>query len=280
MIIICIQGGLGNQMFQYALFYKLKTLGKEVAIDTSLYKTGVEKREFRLNIFPNIYYEQATMEVCDKLRGKYDNFFEKVRRKFGLRKYYFREVRPGFYDKIYGWNTMYLDGYWQSERYFREIKKDILRQFEFPQMLGEENIKMMSWIVGCNSVSVHIRRGDYLNNKKRYGNIWENGYYEKAIKYIRNKVDSPKFFFFSDDIEWVKQNYKNDDFIYVDNEKENDYIDMQLMSMCKNNIIANSSYSWWGAWLNSREDKIVVAPAQWNLDTDNTDIFCDEWITI
>lgn len=279
MIIIGLRGGLGNQMFQYALFCKLESLGIDAYIDRSYYEMGMEKRRYELDVFPNVQYKVSTEAMNVKLRGEFKSFIEKVRRKFKLRKEYFRERVPGYYPQIYTWDNMYLDGYWQSEKYFKDIKEDILSKFEFPELQGEKNIEVAEKIKNTNAVSVHIRRGDFLKNKSKYGNIWEDGYYKKAIECVENQLENPVFYFFSDDMEWVRGNYKGSNFVYVDNKNsgETGYVDMQLMSMCKHNIIANSSYSWWAAWLNQNDKKIVIAPSFWDNDMVTNDVYCDGW---
>ena len=129
-------------------------------------------------------------------------------------------------------------------------------------------------------VSVHIRRGDYLNNVGRFG-LCELSYYREAIKYIKSIVDNPKFVFFSDDMAWAKDNIDNDEAVFVSwNQGKDSWQDMYLMSHCQHNIVANSSFSWWGAWLNGNPHKVVVAPKKWFMYSPNYDIIPDNWITI
>lgn len=149
--------------------------------------------------------------------------------------------------------------------------------------LSGENKIISDEIRKTNSVSLHIRRGDYITSKitNKFHGTCCLGYYKKAMKLINKKVKNPKYFVFSDDIYWVKKNLEIKNAFYVDdNVGDKSYIDMQLMSMCKHNIIANSSFSWWAAWLNNNPNKIVIAPKKWFNDPgmDTTDLISEEWI--
>jgi len=277
MIIVCVKGGLGNQMFQYALYYKMKKLGKDVYLDLSMYEEGIEKRKLGLTVFPNVEYIQSTKTMNSKFIGEHNSFLELVLRKFGLKKDYFRDGILEYHEDIFMWDNIYLDGFWQCEKYFEDTKEEIRNEFIFPQLTGNESLSLEKKIKDVNSVSVHVRRGDYLNNKSMYGDLSATGYYTKAIEFMEKKLKNPVFFFFSDDIEWVKKEYAGEHRIFVDNGNKDEHTDMQLMSICKHNIIANSSYSWWGAWLNNNQEKIVVAPAFWNGKSDKKNIYCEGW---
>jgi len=152
-----------------------------------------------------------------------------------------------------------------------------------PDKLNNEISKIMQ---DTNSVSIHIRRGDYIANPItfQYHGLCSMEYYKKAIQYINENINRPIFFFFSDEIDWVKDNLKiPKDCYFIDHNKmENDYLDLWLMSQCKHNIIANSSFSWWGAWLNTNKEKIVIAPKKWfnNAAIDTTDLIPEEWLII
>lgn len=161
----------------------------------------------------------------------------------------------------------YLVGYWQSEKYFVDADSDIRTDFTFKSPLTGMNAELSAQIAGVNSVSLHVRRGDYVANKKNQliYCACSLDYYQAAIQYISAHVENPNFFIFSDDLAWVKSSLKMDfPCQYVDhNQGAESYNDMRLMSLCKHNIIANSSFSWWGAWLNMNPDKIVIAPKKW-----------------
>lgn len=179
----------------------------------------------------------------------------------------------------------YFSGYWQSEKYFTMVVDQVRNDFKFLPELSLENRNLANRIRAGNSVSLHVRRGDYLQEKKNtaiYATCSPD-YYKFSIELISNRVSKPSFFIFSDDIGWAKNNlnikYPCE---YVDhNCGRESYSDMRLMSMCKHHIIANSTFSWWGAWLNSVSEKIVVAPKKWFLnETKTTDLFPREWIVV
>lgn len=175
-------------------------------------------------------------------------------------------------------------GFWQTEKYFSSIREEILTTFTFDKkMISLQTNNILHLIKNTNSVSIHIRRGDYLQKgvKEIFGNICTPTYYDKAISEIKNRIDNPNFFVFSNDIEWVKENISIPSPNYIDWNKGTDsWQDMFLMSQCKYNIIANSTFSWWGAWLNQNDNKIVIAPKRFLNDIETPDIFPKEWITI
>jgi hypothetical protein len=177
---------------------------------------------------------------------------------------------------------VYFDGYWQNELYFRNYEEIIRSSYKFKKDLNNQNREMLNMIKRKNSVSIHIRRGDYVGVK-----LWENicdvQYYVNAISCIKNRITNPMFFIFSDDVTWCRANLNSlvvpDEVVYVDwNKGVDSYIDMQLMSKCKHNIIANSSFSWWGAWLNTNQDKIVIAPRIWKKSCPKTSPSAQDWI--
>ena len=180
----------------------------------------------------------------------------------------------------------YLLGYWQSERYFVDRAQTIRANFTFRHPLSDRNSDLARKINAVNSVSLHIRRGDYVTNPQiaiSHG-VCPQSYYKAAIEYIREHVDGPHFFVFSDDPDWVKAELSlQGRFCLVDhNRGAESYNDMRLMSMCRHHIIANSTFSWWGAWLNPSPTKIVIAPRLWfnNHAADARDLFPEGWITL
>ncbi len=178
----------------------------------------------------------------------------------------------------------YLKGYWQTEKYFSDIRKILLSDFSIRNPLEGRNLQLANQIEYVNSVSVHIRRGDYVTDAKtnNYHGLCGLDYYTKAIEYISKRVKDPVLFVFSDDIPWAKDNLNSSfEICFVDaNNEDTAYEDMRLMSLCKHNIIANSSFSWWGAWLNKNTKKIVLAPDRWFRDTsiDTADLIPSTWI--
>jgi hypothetical protein len=182
-------------------------------------------------------------------------------------------------------NDCYLMGYWQSEKYFSAISEQIREDFSFRLAINNQNTQLAFKISQHNAVSLHIRRGDYANNPTvtaTHG-LCPISYYHNAIEYIAHRVKQPYFFIFSDDIVWAKENLKMDlHSTYIDhNQGAESYNDMRLMSLCRHHIIANSSFSWWGAWLNPNIDKIAIAPKQWFVKDVNTqDLIPKDWVRL
>lgn len=179
----------------------------------------------------------------------------------------------------------YLMGYWQSEKYFGANPQTVRDDFKFRQDLSGENSRLAEEIRNTQSVSLHIRRGDYASDPKtrKVVSLCSLDYYRKAIEYVATRTDNPSFYVFSDDMKWVRENLPiRFPCTYVEhNRQEESYRDMQLMSLCRNNVIANSTFSWWGAWLNSRPDKVVVAPRRWfTRGSSGGDLIPASWVTV
>ncbi|MBC7695245.1 MAG: alpha-1,2-fucosyltransferase [Burkholderiales bacterium] len=294
MIIVKLIGGLGNQMFQYAAARHLAFLHKTgLFVDTSYLDKNPNgaytKRNLELNVF-NVDLKIASPSDIKRFNIDSSNkYWRGIQRNFS---FLFSNLYVAESGIIY--NTQfsnfpkntYLDGFWQSERYFKPIESSLLKEFTPKDKLDSENEIWLNKINSCESVSLHIRRGDYVsseNSQKHHGNL-EISYYMNALKSIKEKHSKIEVFVFSDDLEWCRSNLKLDDTIhFVDaNQKNNFHFDMYLMSHCKHNIIANSSFSWWGAWLNQNNTKIVIAPANWFADkTLNTkDLIPPSWIIV
>lgn len=286
MLIVAVAGGLGNQMFQYAFYRKMKHLKKNIKIDAlalwnekSVAHNGYElNRIFRLNVdFANAI-ERAGFLGRKDLLSKVRQKFSPLKNKYSCQS---DEEAISFIAENFSFENKYLLSYWQSERYFEDISDEIRKDFSFPAFTGSENMALSDKIRSTNSVSIHIRRGDYvqLANVK---DICSLAYYKNAIRHIKETVKDPVFYVFSNDIAWCEQNLAMEEAVFIDHNKgEDSYKDMQLMSYCKHNIIANSSFSWWGAWLNNNPEKIVLAPDKWFENTAGTkDIIPDSWIKI
>lgn len=282
MIIVKLQGRLGNQMFQYALAKSLEKSGKKVKIDSSQLIYDNNKNE--LNIFP-IDIEEATEEEVAHYGDCNKQFIHKVlRHTVGYKKSHYLEKGMEFHPEVFELDEKYLDGYWQTEKYFHNIEAEIRDIFRFPKDSEERNLRIREEMKKHCSVSVHIRRGDYQSKEvqRLYGNPCNEEYYRKAVEYFREKYENPHFFVFTNDKEWVKEQFAGiGDMIFVDwNDGSNSYRDMQLMSLCKHNIIANSSFSWWGAWLNQNPEKTVIAPKVWFEKIPTPDVWCEGWVRI
>ena len=287
MIIVRVTGGLGNQMFQYAMYKSLEKKGKLVKLDSkSFYETKKEHNGYELERIFDIKPNKPTKEDLEKFDENNISTLFKIKRKlFGDKKFVYDTKEYVFNKDVYKLKNSYLNGYWQSIKYFEGIENDIKKDFRFKNQLDNKNLEILNEIENSNSISIHIRRGDYMSpeNYNMYGCIATPTYYKKAIKVIEEKVENPTFFVFSNDMDWVKKNIQiNSRVFYIDiNSGNGSYKDMQLMSNCKHNIIANSSVSWWGAWLNENKNKIVIAPKKWinreDVDSDKIELFCEGW---
>lgn len=290
MVIIKIEGGLGNQMFQYALYLKIKNLGINVKVDCSELKDYMDQHglDSIFNVF-HIIPDEASSRELRLLKDNQRSILDTIRRKvFGFKKtyYYEKEEERGRYNgKILGWDNIYLDGYWQTYRYFDDIKNEVIDAFTFPNKINKKNDIMKNIIKGSVCpVSIHMRLGDYCFEKNLpiYGGICTIEYYKKAINYIYTKLNNPVFFIFSNDIDAARKELgDNPEFVYVDiNDEKMGWCDMMLMTQCEHNIIANSSFSWWGGYLNNNPDKIVIAPEKWVNNRKMPDICCRDWIRL
>jgi hypothetical protein len=270
-VTVRIRGGLGNQLFTYACGYAAaKKQQSRLVIDISDYSN----KYFRGYMLDNL-----KLENCHKLQYKFiNNKIGRTLLRLGLKiKYNYIEEKNSaiIQDNInINDNNMYLYGYWQSEKYFIEYSDEIIQQFQ-PKELKTSVLKFIQETQATNSIAVHIRRGDYINNN------WALNldYYNSAIEYIRNHVDNPTFYFFSDDLVWTKEQFGDSkQFIYFSSEDEmSDMDEFWCMSNCKNFVIANSTFSWWAAWLNRNPHKIILAPEYgiWS-----GDYYPNEWILI
>ena len=264
MIIIKMNGGLGNQLQQYALYEKLKSLGKDVKLDISWFGKDVgmaTKRELELNYFPNVSYEVCTEEELRTVGNR--SFFRKVSERLRLveRNLY---VEHQMYDEqIFNMDNKVLEGYWACEAYYEDILPELRKKLEFPKSGNSENAEMEEKMSSCNSVSIHLRRGDYLiaENQELFGGICTENYYEQALTYMKEKVEDARFFVFSDDPDYAREKYSGEEYTIVDiNHGKDSFFDIHLMSCCKYHICANSTFSFWGARLNPDSQKIMVRP--------------------
>lgn len=285
-IIVKLNGGLGNQMFQWALARMLEeTTNIEVFLDMSYFGKRYA-RPYQLDIFkiePNFIRDAWTKFILDVIWTF--RAFLHWEKTFGYILYSEKQFNFDSGIQKVKPNT-YIEGFFQSELYFKCIEERIRRDFEFDPFLEEENRKIVNMMSSGNPVSLHIRRGDYVQKEKNQ-EIYANcslDYYRRAAEFISIKVERPVFFIFSDDIKWAKEHLRLPyECVYVShNIGEKSPEDMRLMSLCEHNIIANSSFSWWGAWLNKNKEKIVIAPKKWFNDDSiiQTDIIPKEWLRI
>jgi len=260
-----MNGGLGNQLQQYALYEKLKSLGKNVKIDISWFQRepgNVSKRELELEYFSNVSFEACTEEEYQNILGN-RGFLKKVSEKLGLTEKPIYVEHQMYDEQIFQLDNKILEGYWACEAYYADIMPILQEKLQFPISSNEKNIKMAEEMRNSNSVSIHIRRGDYLTaeNQAMFGGICTEEYYENAIAYMKGNIPEARFFIFSDDPMYAKQKYSSDEYTIVDiNRGKDSFYDIYLMSQCKHNICANSTFSFWGARLNKNSEKQVIRP--------------------
>lgn len=290
MIIVSLNGGLGNQMFQYALGRSLAHILKtELKLDIFPLELN-PLRAYALNIF-NITANFASGKEVSKLTIKNNSMINRAickifRRQPKFASTYIKERDRRFNPTIFSLpDNIYLQGYWQSEKYFKPIEHIIREEFTFKKLQQGKNKELANYIKSTESISLHFRRGDYASNKKTFQHHGVCGldYAFASIKKICNKVQKPTFFIFSDDPKWVHSNFSIEKPMIVveNNNSKKDYDDLRLMSQCKHNIIGNSSFSWWGAWLNVNPEKIVIAPRRYfNDGSDDSDLIPEDWIRV
>ncbi len=279
-------------MFQYATGKALSLKHKvQLKLDVEDFKESSIHQGFELNaVFTSEVELASELDIHGILGWQKKKFLRKILRKEAL-SFIRKEsyvVEPGFsyWDGFSGLDgNTYLDGYWQSEKYFKNIDANIRSDFTFKKPFSKSNLKVASYISNSNAISLHVRRGDYVSNMKTNSvhGVCSINYYRDAIKYISSHVNKPVFFIFSDDITWVKNNLViGAECVYVDhNSGADSYNDMRLMSLCKHHIIANSSFSWWGAWLGQNINKIVVAPKKWFAKNKSTgDLLPTDWLKL
>jgi hypothetical protein len=291
MIVALIIGGLGNQLFQYAAGRALaEKHGVPLLLDTRLFQNyDLRPEGFLLD---KVFKIDAAVAVEREIRDLIDWRASRIGRRLIREKFlgflrgknYYLQSGVAFNREFLSLpSSCYISGYWQSERYFINQEKLIRRHFTFKSPLTGINIKIEKKIRETpGAVSLHVRRGDYVSNTNTnsFHGVCSVDYYRTAMRFIRQKVNSPVYFVFSDDMEWVRENLKIDqEHSFVDhNLGQESFNDMHLMSLCQHHVIANSSFSWWGAWLNQNPDKVVITPKKWfSKDLHSADITPKNW---
>ncbi|NDW09799.1 alpha-1,2-fucosyltransferase [Dysgonomonas sp. 520] len=266
-----LQGGLGNQMFQYAVVRALETKkNKNVYLDLVFLETHNKSeehfsaRKYELNIFKNIRATHLS-NSCRTIFLSTNLFIRIIRRLLNIRAI---KQTNDHYVNLPDNRNIYLDGYFQSEKYFRNIRKDLLKDFEFIAFDDEKNRIIYDKIANSNSVSIHVRRGDYVSSSQignKHG-VLPVAYYKQAIDLLSKKIEKEDidYYIFSDDPAYIKTHFEFvPNCVIIDvNKGDDSWKDLCLMTACKYHIIANSSFSWWGAWLSQREG-ITIAPSRW-----------------
>ena len=294
LVITKVFGGLGNQMFQYAAGSALATrLRQPLEIDIrSIRLEGVSHNGYEI---AHVFYTEpthATDQSVSRLLGwRSSRTVQRVLRRSGATALFGRYVPEPHFHPWSGFDALdsgcYLDGYWQSQRYFAATTHQLHADFAFRQPLRGSNAILAERIAAATmAVSVHVRRGDYVSSSRAaaHHGMPELDYYRMALERLTSSLAlAPTCFVFSDDIAWARTNLSlPNDTVFVDHNRGSDsHFDMHLMSRCRHHIIANSSFSWWAAWLNRRADKIVIAPKRWFLTSyDTSELTPPDWIRI
>lgn len=273
MIIIRAMGGLGNQLQQYALCRKFQSLGIETKLDLSWFsrrsqQSAAAPRKLALADFEGLSLETASEEEVRALLGRaYEEkagLAEKLKKRLAPEKMPLFEESEMYHPQIFSWRERYLVGYWACEAYYADILDRLREEIRFPESGDARNREVMAEMSAQPSVSIHVRRGDYLDaaNVSMFGGICTEAYYDACVKLIKEKCPDAVFYVFSDDADYVRVHFKGGEFHIVDwNRGENSFYDMQLMSCCQHNICANSTFSFWGARLNGNPEKIMLRPS-------------------
>lgn len=272
MIVVKLQGGLGNQLFQYAAARGLQETAAPVYTDNSFFKhtnstDTFTARKYELSLFKNVHVKKAPAFVTNLLTSE-SSFYKKMRSFFSASIQHVQQEEHIYkpFQAVAGYRFVYLDGYFQCEKYFSHIRTELLHEFTFPELDAANTAIQQQITKAVNSVSVHIRRGDYL--KPFFANVLPVlplDYYYCALKILQQAYGKLNIFVFSDDATWAKENFvwEDADTCFIEQNKGDDsWKDMVLMSACKHHIVANSSFSWWGAWLSTNEGR-QFAPFNW-----------------
>ena len=277
MRLIKMTGGLGNQMFIYAMYLKMKTIFPDVRIDLS----DMVHYQVHYGYEMNKVFHLPRTEFC--INRSLKKIIEFLLFKTILERKHGGSLVP--YTRKYHWPWIYFKGFYQSEKYFAGIEKEVREAFVFDiRRASRRGLRAMQEIkADPHAVSIHVRRGDYLLEKhwKALGCICQSSYYLNALAELEKRVKHPHYYVFSEDLNWVRQNLPLIKAEFIDwNKGEDSWQDMMLMSHCRHHIICNSTFSWWGAWLNPSLDKIVIAPERWTQTTDSADVVPESWLKV
>ncbi len=298
MVISIVQGGLGNQMFQYAAALGIaKKQGTDIELDTTFLNDRFPRKQFTYRTYDLDIFEikpkftllsevSAQMPIPGLWLGL-DLVGVHLSNLLGIKKLLKEKKEYIFQTDVFEKrSSSTLWGFWQSEKYFEDAKDEVRTVFRFRPSEEPAIVEAKKDIANSNAVALHVRRGDYLLAANAHlGAATDVSYYNNAIAYMAEHVSSPKFFVFSDDIAWCRENIKSSyPMVFMDETTAGPKASghLELMSLCKHNIIANSSFSWCGAWLNANPEKIVVAPKKWAASTNSgsNDVIPTEWVTI
>jgi hypothetical protein len=314
-------GGLGNQLFQFAAGRSLAArCGAQLILDATAFGLPTERRKFELGAYPIIakvasdgYAYPPTRALVTlprgnglgpRLDGLMDRIADRIRQRGGAVEAAVTAVVAGarratgqsralrvFREKAFDYDPAfetlgphtYLDGYWQSERYFNDVRQLICREIRLPYEPNSANACWLGRIRSTNSVCVHVRRGDYLmTDHFGHHGVCSADYYRRAMRLLLQRVDGPQFFVFSDDLDWSRRHFAGENVAFVDsNSGDAAQDELKLMASCRHHIIANSSLSWWGAWLAANDDQIVIGPDPWfSARKETPDLFPANWLAL
>ena len=289
MKIVNILGGLGNQMFEYAMYLALKDAHpqEEIKVCTRSFGGYGLHNGLEIQQIFGVELSEASIWQLAKVAYPFFNY-----RTWQVMNHYLPNRKsmtmgttaiPFDYSQVSREDNAFYDGYWQNEGNFKHVRNKILEAYTFPEFTDERNIELADRLKSANSVSCHVRRGDYLKEPNIC--VCTPNYYARAITEMNERFAPKLYAIFSDDIQWCKENLSgligDREVIFVDwNKGENSFRDLQLMTLCKHNIIANSSFSWWGAWLNRNDNKVVIAPEVWMNKPIVNDPICSDWIRV
>lgn len=286
MSIVRFRGRLGNQMFQYAFAESLRALGREVFFDFSDYENTLRQKDFTLDqVFDDLDLSAAPPTAYVETRrrwrrSKADPKMAAYYRQHPEKVFYYGELEFHKYDPtVFLLEDSMYSGYWQCEQYFKPVEERIRSIYQFKR--GEKHLYELGDQLAESFFAVQVRRGDYLKYSRF--NVCDPDYYRNGINYIKERFEGCSFVFFSDDIEWVKCNLPVEGAKYCCADSFEDYrpwYDMYLISRCRGAIISNSSFAWWGAWLNDTPGKLIITPDEWLQGVDTPGIWCDDWIRL
>lgn len=280
--------GLANRMFQYSYYLLLKEKGYNPKVD--FYSSGKLSHENVVwnKIFPNAYYQQATQQEVKQLGGG-KGLWSRFLRRFFPKFTHCLQMPTAFDASLPKMNqSQYILGVFQNAKMVESVGSKIKEVFTFADIEGENNLQFIQQFQNEESVAIHVRKGADYSQRIWYQNTCLPEYYTKAIEEIKKRISNPHFYVFTDNKEWVKEHFKNFEYTLIEGNPISgwgSHFDMQLMTLCKHNIISNSTYSWWGAFLNRNENKIVICPKIWfnpqsTLEYNSDKLLCENWISI
>lgn len=290
MVIVKIMGGLGNQLFQYAFgkYLEIHTQDQvKYDVNVHIKNKNFTQRDLDIDYFKVQLPFCATSEKKTYVFFKNEGFFRRIERKLAQKFPYlhrhYKVQKNAHSNEFMLESDSYYEGYWQYSEYLDEVREGILQEIKPNALFYEKHASVLRKMQESNSVAIHIRRGDYISIKVNADlfEVCDMEYYAAAMQLIESRISNPRYFVFTQDTEWAQENFKGNDYEFIQGNSAID--DMLLISFCKNQIIANSTFSWWGAWLNQQENKVVVAPKKWYKGLRNKQthaLFPNTWIRL